>query len=129
MMRSQKKLKPGQPGTKKLLDQYGGRLLCVRYRYDAQRGRSIKTAEIIVEESEWHPRRKRIKPEQIVGVRVGFREYALQQEIKKAGGKWNPRDRLWEMRYDQATKLGLTERIEQKKVPNNGKRKVSTIGK
>jgi len=128
MMRSQKKLKPGQPGTKKLLDQYGGRLLCVRYRCDPQRGRSIKTVEIIVEESEWHPRRKRIKPEQIVGVRVDFREYALQQEIKKAGGKWNPTDRLWEMRYDEAEKLGLTERIEKRKVSNSRKAKVSNTG-
>jgi hypothetical protein len=30
-------LKPGQKGTKQLLAQYGDRLICVRYRYDAQR--------------------------------------------------------------------------------------------
>jgi hypothetical protein len=30
-------LKPGQKGTKPLLAQYGDRLICVRYRYDAQR--------------------------------------------------------------------------------------------
>ena len=31
-MLAQKKLKPGQPGTKKLVEEYGSRLLCVRYR-------------------------------------------------------------------------------------------------
>ena len=32
-------LKPGQKGTRQLLVQYGDRLICVRYRYDAQRDR------------------------------------------------------------------------------------------
>jgi len=31
-----KKLKPGQPGIKLLTTQYGARLACVRYRYDAE---------------------------------------------------------------------------------------------
>jgi hypothetical protein len=30
------RLKPGQKGTKRLLAQYGDRLICVRYRYDAE---------------------------------------------------------------------------------------------
>ena len=30
-------LKPGQKGTKHLVAQYGDRLVCVRYRYDAAR--------------------------------------------------------------------------------------------
>ncbi|MGH7551901.1 MAG: hypothetical protein ACREMQ_02610 [Longimicrobiales bacterium] len=29
-------LKPGEKGTKQLLAQYGDRLICVRYRYDAR---------------------------------------------------------------------------------------------
>ncbi len=55
-MRTRLKLKPGQRGTKKLHELYGDRLVCVRYRYDAQNGRRLKTIEIIVEEKEWHPR-------------------------------------------------------------------------
>jgi hypothetical protein len=27
--------RPGQPGTKKFVERYGERLVCVRYRYDA----------------------------------------------------------------------------------------------
>jgi hypothetical protein len=50
-----KKLKPGQQGTKRLVTLYGGRQVCVRYRYyDEQRKRS-KTVEIFVEESFWQP--------------------------------------------------------------------------
>lgn len=33
-MKTTKKLMPGQPGTKKLFEQYGSDLVCVRYRYD-----------------------------------------------------------------------------------------------
>ena len=41
---------PGQRGAKKLLTQYGDRLVCVRYRYDEQRQKRLKTVELIVEE-------------------------------------------------------------------------------
>ena len=33
-MQSRSKLKPGQKRTKKLVELYGSRLVCVRYRYD-----------------------------------------------------------------------------------------------
>lgn len=55
-MRTRLKLKPGQRGTKKLQALYGDRLVCVRYRYDAEHGRRLKTIELIVEEKEWSPR-------------------------------------------------------------------------
>jgi hypothetical protein len=45
-------LKPGQKGTKRLLEQYGDRLICVRYRYDAQQPRRFKTVELVVDERE-----------------------------------------------------------------------------
>ncbi|MEW6208252.1 MAG: GIY-YIG nuclease family protein [Acidobacteriota bacterium] len=48
-------LKPGKGGTKRLLAQYGERLVCVRYRYDEKREKRFKTVEIIVEESDWDP--------------------------------------------------------------------------
>jgi len=43
-------LKPGQKGTKQLLAQYGDRLICVRYRYDVQRKKRLKTVELLVAE-------------------------------------------------------------------------------
>jgi hypothetical protein len=44
-------LKPGQKGTKRLVEQYSKALLCVHYRQDAKRGIRLKTVELIVEES------------------------------------------------------------------------------
>jgi hypothetical protein len=49
---------PGR-GTVKLLAEYGPRLLFVRYRYDAQKKRRYKTAEIVVDEVYWQPRKKK----------------------------------------------------------------------
>jgi hypothetical protein len=43
-----KKLKPGQPGTKRLVTQYGRRQVCARYRYDAEQRKHFKTVELIV---------------------------------------------------------------------------------
>ena len=54
-MKTRVNLKPGQKGTKKLVEQYGAALVCVRYRYDAKTLKQYKTVEIIVSESEWTP--------------------------------------------------------------------------
>ena len=59
MMRSLLHLKPDQKGAKQLLAQYGDRLVCVRYCYDAQQKRRFKTVELIVAEREWDPPRQR----------------------------------------------------------------------
>lgn len=50
---------PGRNGTKKLLRQYGDRLLRVRYRYDSTTGRRQKTVELLVEDVPWIPARRR----------------------------------------------------------------------
>lgn len=42
-------LKPGQNGTKRLVQKYGDRLVCVRYRYDEVSGQRHKTVELIEE--------------------------------------------------------------------------------
>ncbi len=114
-MEARRKLTPGQKGTKKLHEQYRAKLVCVRYRYDAGRHRRYKTVELIVEEAPWTPAAK-LAAETLVGLRVTFQEVDLQRQVKRAGGKWNPALRLWEMRYDQVVALGLEERIEEPKV-------------
>jgi hypothetical protein len=71
-------LKPGQKGTKQLLAQYGNRLICVRYRYDAQRKKRFKTVELLVAERDWEPPRPRLAPDQIVGLRVAFTDVVVR---------------------------------------------------
>lgn len=46
-MKTRLKLKPGQKGTRKLVDIYGDALVCVRYRYDEESRARVKTVEII----------------------------------------------------------------------------------
>ena len=118
-MRTHVTLQPGQKGTKKLCERYGDQLVCVRYRYDIAHQRRLKTVELIVEEVPWRPERAARKGAETVGVRVDVQEVALQRQVKLAGGKWNPARRVWELRRDQALKLGLKERIENAKVSMN----------
>jgi hypothetical protein len=113
-------LKPGQKGTKQLLAQYGDRLICVRYRYDAQRKKRFKTVELVVAERDWQPPRPRFAHDQIVGLRVAFADVAVRDRVKQAGGTWNPERRVWQLRYDRVVVLGLNRRILDEAASNTG---------
>ena len=80
-------LKPGQKGTKGLLAQYGDRLICVRYRYDAQRRMRLKTVELVVAERYLPPLRPRFAHDQIVGLRVAFAEAAVRDRSSKPAAR------------------------------------------
>ena len=88
--------------------------------YDAARQRRLKTVELIVEEVPWHSERTARKGAEMVGVRVECREVSLQQQVKLAGGRWNPARRVWELGRDQALKLGLKDRIEHAEASISG---------
>jgi len=113
-------LKPGQKGTKQLLAQYGDRLICVRYRYDAQRKKRLKTVELLVAERDWQPPRPRFAHDQIVGLRVAFADVAVRDRVKQAGGTWNPERRVWQLRYARVVALGLNGRIVDESASNRG---------
>lgn len=118
-MQTRSKLKSGRKGTKKLVEQYGSELVCVSYRYDDQRGKRYKTVELIVEESAYSPSSPKLKPETIVGVRIGLNESGLQKKIKQAGGTWNRSRQLWEIRYGCVVELSLEERIAHEERSTN----------
>jgi hypothetical protein len=100
--------RPGQPGTAAYVAEYGDRLICVRYRYDAQRKRRYKTAEIIVEERPWSPP---LRPDTLVGVRLDYREVALRRAVQAAGAIWRVKLNAWELTYAEAMRLGLRDHI------------------
>ncbi len=106
-------LAPGQNGTKKLVAQYGERLVCVRYRYDAERKVRHKTAELIVETTPWAPRSRNARraPTDMVYVRIGFSEEQLRERVKAAGAIWRPRHKLWEVDWKTVREFGLQERV------------------
>lgn len=111
-MRVTKKLLPGQPGTKKLVKKYGKDLVCVRYRYDPVKNKSIKTIELILNEApQQQPVKKDISADQIKKIRIAFKEPELRKKVRTAGGKWNGKKQLWELPYREILKLGLTEKI------------------
>lgn len=114
-MQARLKLKPGQKGTKKLLTQYGPRLLCVRYRYDEARQRRYKTVELIIEETAWTPTRK---PQEIVALRIQRNELELRQQVKQAGGIWHAAEQVWKLRYEKVRECGLEARIVPRKASN-----------
>jgi len=111
-----RKMKPGQPGTKQFLEQYGEQLVCVRYRYDAQLRKRIKTIELVVAETEWWPPAERFAKDEIVWLRIGFVERPVQQRLRAAGGKWDSQRCVWNIRYDAAVKLGYATNVERREV-------------
>lgn len=109
-MRARSTLRPGQPGTRKLVQEYGERLLRVRYRYDALKRKRYTTAEIIVDQSDWDPLPSEVARREKVAVRVGVAETRLREKVKAAGGRWDPARRLWFLPMEQVLQLGLADR-------------------
>ena len=88
-----------------------GSVWCVRYRYDEQRKKRFKTVELIVEESDWEPVGCQRAAESVVRVRIALPEVEVRNQVKRAGGRWDPQRRVWELRYDRVVALGLADRI------------------
>lgn len=115
--------KPGDPGTLKLMQRYGDRLVTVRYRYDPARGKRFKTVELIVEEQDWAPApqaepaqptappqpQARYTPR--VPVRIRYNEKDLQRAIKAIGGNWDSGKKLWYAPEEYVRRIGLANRI------------------
>ena len=110
-MRTRVSLKPGRRGTKKLLAQFGDRLVRVRHRHDEGTGRTFKSVELIALEITDQTRADPPSRSRIVRLRVGWHELEIRQAVKEAGGRWNPQERVWELEHDRIIDLGLEERI------------------
>jgi hypothetical protein len=110
-MRIRSTVHPGKRGAKRLLSQYGDRLVWVRYRYDEQRQRRVKTVELIVEEAEWAPPRAQPPKDGLVPIRLAPPEVRLRKCVKQCGGRWDPQRGVWELSYKHVSALGLEARI------------------
>ena len=104
---------PGYPGTKSLVDKFGDRLLCVRYKYNKDLKQKIKNAEIIIQEWNWEKDPKDIPQNKIVHVRIEFGEKQLGLLIRLAGGNLNKAKKYWELAYGTVRQLGLEDQIIQ----------------
>lgn len=85
--------------------------MCVRYRRDANGSHRYTTVELVVDCVAVETRNG--KAERIVGVRVGFNETQLRQQVRDSGATWDARARLWRMPLRAAKGLGLLDRVVQ----------------
>src|SRR5213075_2139840 len=108
MLRTRLTLKPGRSGTRDLVEQYGSKLICVRYRYDDELGIRYKTAEIIVDEKPWTPPTAQYRPTDLVQVRIDPNEHPLRDALKLLGGRYQPATHTWLIAYAAATALHIT---------------------
>ncbi|MBF0102642.1 MAG: hypothetical protein HQK77_17205 [Desulfobacterales bacterium] len=104
-------LKPGQKGTKKLLEQYGDRLICVRYKYDKEKKKRYKTIELIIDETDWEPPVNNAINDAIVGIKVSYDEKEIQEQLRNEGGLWDRQKKLWFIKHEKVIKMGLEQRI------------------
>lgn len=110
-MKARLKLKPGQRGTKKLVEKYGDSLICVRYRYDETSRTRVKTVEIVVETKDWTPPPPKFASSELVPVRIAFSENTMKQMAKAAGGRWDPTVKLWFIPYGKVRNSILEKHI------------------
>lgn len=87
--RTVKRLQPGAPGTKRLLERFGESLVCVRYRIDPESQLRFTTVELVVEQ-----RAGKLKASS-AWVRIAFDETDLRGKFLAAGGSWHPKQKLW----------------------------------
>jgi len=107
-------LRPGQSGTKKLVARYGERLLRVRYLYDEKMGRRLKTVELVIDSVPWRPRERkpRRRDDEIVAFRIAYHEADLRERAKRLGAVWRPAQKLWEISWLDAKRLGIANRVK-----------------
>ena len=110
-MKTIKVIQPGEPGTKKLAQRYGNKLICVRYRHDPLNGRKLKTIELVIEEHECQANSEKIPMNKIMHIKIAFEETQLRNRVKGMGGRWNPNLKAWQLPYGIVLKMKLEERI------------------
>jgi hypothetical protein len=96
-----KRLKPGQPGTRKLHGRYGPALVCVRYREDLVTGGTrYTTVELVIDQ-----RNARRQP--LVRVDIRFDDAETRRQAMMLGAEWNEAQKTWRMPRRAAIQLGL----------------------
>ena len=106
-MEIRKTLRPGDMGTRRLLEQYGEQLIRVCYRIDKIAHKRYTTVELVVDEKPYIA----TKPDIFAWVKVNYDEFEARQKLKTAGAKWIIEEKVWIVHYDIAKKPQFKERI------------------
>ena len=114
-------LRPGQKGTQKLQKEFGDALVCVRYRFDDESNRRIKTVEIVVDESEM-PKPADSDPAQEKGphkvaVKIPIMREDLVSTLRRKRAEYDQETKEWRMPYTVAVRMGLRRYIVSRGKP------------
>ncbi|MBF0548369.1 MAG: hypothetical protein HQM08_28295 [Candidatus Riflebacteria bacterium] len=113
-MRVGSTIQPWTDGAKKYSRKYGDSLVCVRFRYDEKLKKRFTTVELIVDEAPWFLQKRAPtdqKTPKMVKIKIEKWEKQLRADVKSAGGKWLPEEKLWSLPLPQVLKLDLESRI------------------
>jgi hypothetical protein len=106
-----KTIRPGQKGTRRFIRDWGERLVCVRYRFDAKEKIRYTTVEIVSSEPRpWIPPR-RPPPYALVYLKVDRNDWKAIRRLRDARVWFDGDKGLWRTRYDVAERLRLKARI------------------
>lgn len=106
-----KTMRPGQKGTSRFLRDWGDRLVCVRYRFDAKGKTRFTTVEIVASAPRpWTPPR-RPSPGALVYLKVDRNDWKAIRKLREARAWWDRDAGVWRTRYDVAERLRLRDRI------------------
>jgi hypothetical protein len=86
----------------------------VETRLTLRPGCRLKTVELIVESVVWRPRPRhpRRSDDDIVIVRIPYREAELRERAKRLGAVWRPAQKIWEVTWRNAKRLGIADRVQ-----------------
>jgi hypothetical protein len=101
-------LKPGQPGTKRLVEKYGEPCCASVSSMIVNRGSAV---ELIVERTAWTPPPSRYAVDTLVPLRIEVADMPLRLQAKAAGGRWNPEKKLWFVKYGNISGTPLEKHI------------------
>ena len=93
------------------MEQYGDRLLCVRYRFDETRGMKIKTVELIVDERPLTT--PRFRNDDLVPIAVAYGEKELREQLRALRARWDAERKLWYVRYGLIRGTPLEKRLAE----------------
>ncbi len=95
-----KRIRPGQPGSRRLQHRYGPALVCVRYRESENGQTRFTTVELIVDQGP--PRRQ-----PMVRVDIRYNDAATRRQAMALGAEWDEATKTWRMPRRAAIQLGL----------------------
>jgi hypothetical protein len=98
-------LRPGAPGTRKLMLQHGSDLVCVRYRESEDGLLRMTTIELIID--------RRPSPQTAVNVDVRWNDAALRAKLLEHGARWDAKKRCWTTDLQTIRRLNLYDKIKR----------------